>query len=879
VDLPTGTVSFLFTDVEGSTRLLDALGAEYDTLLKAHRDILRSSVEEHAGAVFGVEGDAVSAVFASAGEAVAAAGDAQRRLTAHPWPQGGLVRVRMAVHTGDARQTGDGYFGMALHVTARVCSAGHGGQVLLTGATQALVPGFEVRDLGGHRLKDLTDAVQIGQLLGDGLAESFPALRTLTAMPNNLPASSDDFIGRSVELAKVVDGLASHRLVTLTGAGGSGKTRLALEAADSLLGSLRDGAWLVELAPLSDASRVSAVVAQVLGLGERVGQPVQETVTEWIRSHDVLLVLDNCEHVVEGVAEFVDRLLRSCPAVRILTTSRELLGVRGELALRVPPLGLDGEAAELFLARTRDVVPGFDRDAVDLELVGQVCRRLDGLPLAIELAVARLRSLSLAELAARLDDRFRLLTGGSRTDPSRQRTLEAVVAWSYDLLPEPERELFRAVSVFADSFTLDAVAAVTGGDVLDVIDGLGRLVEKSLVLPVEAPSGSDRYQLLETLRQYARDRLVDLEEADSRRDGLLAWALGHVERLERDMRTPRMEAALAAAMPERTNLRDAMEWATEQGDFTSALRLASAVPMGLSSERRELIVDLLAQNGDGHPANVVAQAQLTLSHLATEQGDWTATVAAGSAARAGFDQAGDRLHAAWAAFSLIWGCWGADDQAATDSLVATCLQEFRALDDDFGLAQTLWCASLREVDRARATTMAVEAERLLRELESPMMAAHAVEALALIALNAGDLDAAAPYLSEGVAVLAGSSNLGCTAHALEAVAMWTSARGDRSSTGELVGAAEVLREVSGAGHKPWEVRARHHDYDASVLGDTEGTREAVARGRLHSLTSAAALAEALLAASFDGPTEREGDVESVADTQVRGPEPLSEPRR
>jgi predicted ATPase/class 3 adenylate cyclase len=867
VDLPTGTVSFLFTDVEGSTRLLDKLGAGYDALLEAHRDILRSSVEEHAGAVFGVEGDAVAAVFASAGDGVAAAGDAQRRLTAYAWPEGGLVRVRMAVHTGDARQAGDGYFGMALHVTARVCSAGHGGQVLLTGATQALVPGYEVRDLGGHRLKDLNDAVQIGQLLGDGLAESFPPLRTLTAMPNNLPASTDDFIGRTVELAKVIDGLASHRLVTLTGAGGSGKTRLALEAAGSLLGSLRDGAWVVELAALSDASRVPALVASVLGLGERAGRPVESTVAEWLRSHDVLLFLDNCEHVVEGVAEFVDRLLRSCPALRILATSRELLGVRGELALRVPPLGLDGEAAELFLARARDVVPGFDREAVDLELVGQVCRRLDGLPLAIELAVARLRSLSLAELATRLDDRFRLLTGGSRTDPSRQRTLEAVVAWSYDLLPESERELFRALSVFADSFTLDAVAAVTGSDVLDVIDGLGRLVEKSLVLPVEARSGIDRYQLLETLRQYARDRLVDLEQADSRRDGLLAWALGHVERLERDMRKPAMDAALAAAMPEHTNLRAAMEWASERGDLTSALRLASVVPLGLTTERRALIVDLLARGGDRHPSTAVAQAQLTLANLASEQGDWTAAIVAASAAQAGFEQIGDRFNAAWSTLEIFYASWGAGDLASIDRLLDICLREFRALDDAYGLAQAVWCVSLREPDRARATAMAVEGERRFRELGSPIMVAHVLEGRALIELNAGDVNAAAPFLREAVAVLAAASNLGCTSHTLEAVAVWAAARGDASAAGELVGAAETLREVSGAGHKPWEVRARHHDYDASVLGDTDGTRQAVARGRLHSLSSAAALADALLAASFDGPTEPDGDVEGVPDSQ------------
>ena len=264
VDLPTGTVSFLFTDVEGSTRLLEALGTGYDALIETHRDILRSSVQEHGGLVFETEGDAVFAVFTAAGDAVAAAGDAQRRLSAHPWPEDGRVRVRMAVHTGDVRQVGGGYYGMSLHETARVCSAGHGGQVLLTGVTHALVPACEVRDLGEHRLKDLTDAVRILQLRGDGLAESFPPLRATASVPTNLPASTDEFVGRAVELAEVVDGLAGHRLVTLTGAGGSGKTRLALEAAASLLGSLRDGAWLVELAPLSDPALVTAHVAEVL---------------------------------------------------------------------------------------------------------------------------------------------------------------------------------------------------------------------------------------------------------------------------------------------------------------------------------------------------------------------------------------------------------------------------------------------------------------------------------------------------------------------------------------------------------------------------------------------------------------------------------------
>jgi predicted ATPase/class 3 adenylate cyclase len=852
---PAGTMTFLFTDVEGSTRLWQECPEEMSVALARHDEILRAAIDEHEGYVFSTAGDAFAAAFGRAEDAVNAALDAQLALQAEEWPGGIALRVRMGLHTGAAIERGGDYFGPELNRAARVMAAGHGGQVLATSATRALVPGGEARDLGEHHLKDLADAVHIVQLLGDGLVESFPPLRTLAATANNLPATRDEFIGRAAELAAVMDGLADHRLVTLTGAGGSGKSRLALEAGGGLLGSRRDGVWLIELAPLSDSSRVPILVASVLGVDERGEQPVQETLAEWVRGHDVLLILDNCEHLVEGVAELVDHLLGSCSDIRILATSRELLGVRGELALRVPSLSLDGEAAELLMTRAKDAVPGFDPATADLELVGQICRRLDGLPLAIELAAARLRTLSLAELAGRLDDRFRLLTGGSRTGLSRQRTLEAVVGWSYDLLVEPERELFRAVSVFPDSFTLSAAAAITGLDVLDVIDVLGRLVDKSLVLPVEAPAGGDRYQLLETLRQYGRDRLFDHGEAEVRRDELLAWALRHVELLEGDMHTPGMDAALAAVMPERTNLRAAMEWAAERDDITAALRLVTAVPMGLPSERRTLIADFLSCGADRHPSLVIARAQLTISDLAFDQGDWAAAVDAAADALARFEQADDHRGARAARLDLIVGSWGAGDLATVDGLLPELLAEVRAHDDDFGLAAALWVASHRDPDRKKAAALAAEAERRFRELASPSMVAHTVEGRALIELKAGDLDAAAPFLSEAVARFAGASNLGCTAHALEAVAVWTAARGDRRAAAELIGAAEMLREVSGAGHKPWEVRASHRDYNAGVLGDTDDTQEAIARGKLHSLVSAAALAEALLDPPPDPPPD------------------------
>ena len=846
--LPAGTVSFLFTDIEGSTRLLEALGDRYDEALAVHRAILAEAIENHGGTVFGTEGDAVFAAFTGAGEAVGAAREAQRALTAHPWPAGAEVRVRMAVHTGDARLVGGDYVGLSLHVAARVCAAGHGRQLLVTAVTRQLAgdDGLEVRDLGEHRLKDLHEPVRILQVVGEGLDEDFPPLRTLTAMPNNLPAPTDAFIGRDADLTQVIDGLSGHRLVTLTGAGGTGKSRLAMEAAGALLPSLRDGAWLVELASSSDGSRVPALVASVLGLGERAGQPLIETLADWLKPRDLLLVIDNCEHLIDGVAELAATLLRSCPGVRILATSRELLGVRGELALRLAPLAVDGAALDLFVERARAAVGRFDPSGDDLALVGQLCRRLDGLPLAIELAAARLRILSLAQLVARLDDRFRLLTGGSRTDLARQRTLEAVVGWSYELLGDAERSLFRAVSVFPDSFSLDAAAAVSNGDeadVVDVVDGLGRLVEKSLLVPLEGRTGTERYQLLETLRQYGRDRLVDHGEAEERRDLLLAWAMTHVQELERVMRTPAQDRVLATAALERANLRAAMEWAADRGDTVAALRLASAVPIGLNSERRTLIEDLLAQAGDGVPIPVRGQARLTLANLAFEQSDWAATVAAAAAARAAFEEVGDRVHGAWATYFVITGSWGAGDFATVDQLLSDVLAEFRDLDVDFGIAYTLWTASQRDSDPTAAAALAEEAERRFRALGSPMGLAHTVEGRGLIALDAGDLEGAVPFLGEAVELFSNAGNLGCTAHALEAVAVWASATGDAEAAAELVGAAETLRAASGQGHRPWEVRARL-GVDFADEGDFDAG--AAARGRGHSVSSAAALATALL---------------------------------
>ena len=459
-----------------------------------------------------------------------AATEAQRALGAHDWPAGTSLRVRMALHTGEATVVDGDYVGLPLHVVARLCAAGHGGQVLVSAATHALVSSAPVTSLGSHRLRDVPEALEIFQL-GEG---DFPSLRTLSARPNNLPAPPDRLIGRELAVVEVAEALTDRRLVTLLGPGGTGKTRLALETAASVLSAFPDGVWFVALGAASTADQVETLTAQVLSIGERGGEELGVTIASPARRRELLLVVDNCEHLVDAVAAFVGALLAACPRVRVLATSRELLNVRGEQTVSVAPLG-DEAATRLFHERACAVVPGFDTATEDPAAIAEICRRLDGLPLAIELAAARLRGVSLHQIADRLDDRFRLLGSG------RSRTLEAVVSWSYDLLGEDEQAAFRRLAVFADSFDLrgaETIAGWEGVDQFDVVDIVTRLVDTSMLVPLRV--GDDyRYRMLETLRQYGRDQLEHSGERDECVAHLQEWALAWTDQLETDMRTPR----------------------------------------------------------------------------------------------------------------------------------------------------------------------------------------------------------------------------------------------------------------------------------------------------------------------------------------------------
>jgi predicted ATPase/class 3 adenylate cyclase len=615
---PGETITFLFTDIEGSTRLWEQHPQAMQDALARHDALLREAIEEHGGAIFKTVGDQFCATFPTAASGIAAALAGQRSLAAESWGRyfprrteeeagGGPLSVRMALHTGTAELREGDYFGPTLNRTARLVAIGSGGQVLLSEVTQGLVrddlpPGVSLRDLGSHRLRDLQRPERIFQLLHANLPDNFPPLRSLDAVPNNLPQQATSFIGREKEVAQAKHRLSSTRLLALTGAGGSGKSRLSLQVAAEVMEGYADGAWLVELAPLSDPAMVPQAVAAVLSVLEEPGVPLMQTLVRSLRPRNLLLILDNCEHLLPACAQLADALLRHCPRVTLLASSREALGIAGESVYRVPSLSLPDaeriaaggetlvstlkqyESLQLFLERAAAVQPGFALTSRNASTVAEICSRLDGIPLAIELAAARVRALPVEQIAARLDDRFRLLTGGSRTALPRQQTLRALIDWSYDLLLEPEKRVLRRLSVFAGGWTLEAAEAVCSGDDIEaweLLDLLTALVDKSLVLYEEPAAreagGEARYRFLETVRQYGREQLLESGEAEAVRGRHLEYYLRLSEAAEPKLQGPEQAEWLERLERERDNLRVALEWSeAADGGTEAALRLLSA---------------------------------------------------------------------------------------------------------------------------------------------------------------------------------------------------------------------------------------------------------------------------------------------------------------
>ncbi len=566
--MTTATVGLLFSDIEGSTRLLQKLGADYAPVLLRHRELMRAAFAAHGGEEQGTEGDSFFVTFPGASDAVAAALAAQRALGQHDWPPGAPVRVRIGVHVGEIQTVAGTIVGLAVHEAARIGAAAHGGQVLVSARAAELagpVPDEGAwRDVGHHDLKDIAGPMHLLQLDHRNLTGDFPPPRTQGAGRNNLPAQASAFIGRDSEVAEVVELLAATRLLTLTGAGGAGKSRLALRAAAEQGAAFPDGVWFVDLAPVTDDGAVSAQVVAAMGLSEDAAADLAGAIGD----RRLLFLIDNCEHLVAAVCDVVDDVLHRCANVSVLATSREPLGVHGEIAWRVPSLGSD-DAIALFTERARAVNARFEITDSNRGAVDEVCRRLDAIPLALELAAARLGSLSVEQLSARLDQRFRLLAGGARSAMARQRTLQATVDWSYDLLEPPAQAALRRLGVFVDGFTLEAAEVVCASDevaLVDVFEHLDQLVAKSLVVADER-EGAVRYRLLETIRQYAVDRLIERGEIEAARDAHLAA----VQQLAEASYRPLWYGdggevdALGRVDADDDNLRAGLEWALERG--------------------------------------------------------------------------------------------------------------------------------------------------------------------------------------------------------------------------------------------------------------------------------------------------------------------------
>jgi predicted ATPase/class 3 adenylate cyclase len=751
LDIPANSITFLFTDIEGSTQLWEQHPEAMKVALARHDRILRQAIESHHGHVFKTVGDAFYAAFPSAPDAVSSALDAQRVIQAESWGET-PIKVRMALHTGAADERDGDYFGPALNRVARLLSAGHGGQTLLSAATEESVRNqlpkdTELHDMGERRLKDLTRPEHIYQLLVPGLPANFLPLKTLDTFHTNLPAQLTSFIGREKEMAAIKQLVLTNRLTTLTGPGGTGKTRLSLQVASNLLDSFPDGVWFIELAPLTDPVLIPQTVLGILGLREDAGRLPLDLLSNYLQSKRALLIFDNCEHLIEASAHLTESLLQACPQLHIITSSREALGIAGETPFRVPSLSIpdthqitsaeklaQSEAVRLFIDRAKTALPAFTLTDANAPAVAQICARLDGIPLAIELAAARVKLLKVEQVAERLDDRFRLLTGGSRTALPRQQTLRAMIDWSYDLLSESEQVLLRRLSVFAGGWTLEAAEEVCSikdedGRTLaphasagvkdegrskegvlhpssfilhpligpfDVLDLLDQLVNKSLVV-VDAdivPEGYEdteaRYHLLETVRQYAREKLMEAGEGISTRDRHLNYFMRLAERAEPEFTGPHQVAWMKQLDTELDNLRAALEWSLEQ-DVLAGLRLASAlkwfwVTYDRFRDGSEKLAQLLTKPQALVRTPERAKALAAQSLLLPYMGNFTQARMWGQESISIYDELGDRLGLADGLLALA-SCAGNFDHAR--SLIAQGLEHYQALGDKPGLARAL----------------------------------------------------------------------------------------------------------------------------------------------------------------------------------------------
>ncbi len=872
--VPTGMVAFLFSDIEGSTLRWDAYGEAMREALRRHDEILRVEIASRRGYVFKTIGDAFCAAFWTAGEALDAAVGAQRRIAAEGFEGVGGLRVRMAIAAGEADERDGDYFGTAVNRVARLLGATHGGQVLLSGAAADLVEraapdGIGLRHLGTIPLRGFQEPERVYQALAPDLSSEFQALRALETPPNNLPAQTTSFVGRSEDVARVESALKESRLVTILGAGGIGKTRLALRAAAGVLNDLRDGAWFVDLAAITSENSIESAILSALGADQSSSAPPLDTLVAYLAERELLLVLDNCEHVIGGVARVAAAILAACAHASVLATSRESLGILGERVFPLSTLDL-ASSVRLFNDRALAAAPSFNA-AGGTATVEEICRRLDGIALAIELAAARVRTMSVETLSQHLD--LRLLAGGRDRRP-RQQTMRALVDWSYDLLDDGERALLRGCAVFVGGFTLAAATAVGAGgspDELVVLDTLSSLVDKSLVA-VDAREPEYRYRLLEPIRQYAAERLeeagetADLRERHARafaavaRDGYGAWETNPssdwLARLARELGNVR--AALQWSLDEKRDLELGAQIAGWVAPVFSRLSLlaegvarceqalSSGVALSKEDEARLRHVLSMLYNNQGGIENVLVEARAAATlyrdaHDGRGLARALSQVASQAARQSRYDEArpaadealryaresGDRRLLAY----TLLRCAAALAPEGADR-VRGCYAEsaeiFASLgrDDETARALIWWAQFEAEAHEYRA---AAKRSEQARRLASEDLSMHVNTDIASYYLALGDAAAAAPFACEGLALAAAAGHPICAPNAISYLAAAVS-ESDAREAARLLGYAQArFREVK------WEPVA----HDRTIL---EGLRGSLS-SRLDDVELAALFAE------------------------------------
>ncbi len=911
-NLPTGTVTFLFTDIEGSTRLLQQLGDEYTALLEEQQQLVREACEKHNGSVVGTQGDSFFVAFSSAVEAINAVAGAQRALTAHAWPNDVNVRVRMGLHTGEPQISSSNYVGLDVHRAARIMAAAHGGQVLLSQRTYELVrdklpKGVTLRDLGEHRLKDLRQPKHLHQLVITGLPTDFPPIKSLDARLDNLPVQLTSFVGREKELGELKKLIENTRLVTLRGAAGSGKTRLALQVAAEMIGHFHNGVFFVALATITDPGLVASTIAQALGITESAGRSILDNLKDYLQSKSLLLLLDNFEQVIEAAPQ-VAELLGACGELKILVTSREGLRISAEREYSLPPLALPNPAqlpsleslsqyaaVELFVQRAQAVKPDFDITSDTAKAVAEICSQLDGLPLAIELAAARIKMLAPSAIRARLEHRLEFLTGGARDLPLRQQALRSAIAWSFDLLDEDEQELFRQLSVFVDGCTLEAVEALAGKQavIAPPLDQLGSLVDKSLLREVEGIDGELRFVMLETLREFGLEQLQASGLQETVRSRHASFFLALAEAAEASLESAEQVRWIDRMGQEHDNLRAALEWSkTAPGMGETCLRLAGALGYfwemrGRFSEGREQLSAVLsmqiAQGRTAARAKLLARA----AELAYRQSDYPATHLLAQESLEIYREIGDKQGIA----SMLLKLGNAATERGSDASASRFLEEaltiWRERKDKHGTARALISlgfsalragdahlanvrleealslsrelgdarsmgfelsglgeVALRLRDYTRATQLMQESLELRRQLGNKWGVGVSLGMLGWVAMRERDWDRAVARLGESLEVRQEIGDKGGSAWCLERLAGIAMAQGQSEKAVRMFGAAAVLRSSIGSVIDPVD-QARYKKNINSLRAKLGRKRFKAAWDEGHAMTMEQAIAYAL----------------------------------